>query len=288
MEKISFSKKGQRQLSDFLAREMLYDYANDQLDLDRKEAVRQAIAQNPNLAKELEDILYGIKYCKMLSETKVKSTLIQKMKQPFSLWRGLEKLMNIRTWNPGFQWMGEALIISVILLLISFFVPWESLVFNLIAKNNEKVLLSSTSRKSLDQKPKGTDQDPDRQDDSDVGADAITNTDANSGRGENKDANFKPEILRKYILKVSNPVFTYNKLPSIVQKYSASIDDQILVPVGQETIPQITFSFPQDRAEALIKELETHGKLTLAHSNGENEKEQKIWTFQIELEKEVK
>jgi hypothetical protein len=276
MEKIIFSKKGQRQLTDFLAGEMLYDYATEQLDPDRKEAMQKAILQNPNLGKELEDILYGIKYCKLIAQTQIKSTLIQKMKQPFSLWRGLEKLLNIRTWNPGFQWLGEALVISICLLLISFFVPWESLVFNFIAKNNEKVLLSSTRPKNLDLKLNETESD------------RFSNKTPTTTGTSSKTSDFKPVILRKYILRVANPVFTYSKLPILVQKHSASIDDQILVPVGQDNIPQITFSFSQDRAEALIKELESHGKLTLAHSSGENEKERQIWTFQIELEKEVK
>jgi hypothetical protein len=269
MEKISFSRKGKRQLSEFLARELLFDYATHQLDIDREEAVRIAINQNQLLAKELDDILYGLTYCKHLSQTQVKPTFIQKMKQPFSLWRTIEKAINVRTWNPGVQWMGEAIVITISLLLISFFAPWESLVFNFIAQNNEKVLLTAVSKKNQNDGPPSLDK----------------------GRKPTQDNNpqqFQPEILKKYIMKVANPQFTYNKLPGILTKFGANITDQVLVPVGQDTIPQITFSIPQDRAEALIQVLATHGKLTLSHSTGETEKEKEIWTFQIELEKEVK
>jgi hypothetical protein len=269
MEVFTFSKKGQRQLTDFLAHELLYDYATHQLDAEREEAVRLAINQNPNLAKELEDIIYGLTYCKHLSQTQTKTTFIQKMKQPFSLWRTLEKKLNIRTWNPGLQWMGEAVVITVSLLLISFFIPWESIVFNFIAQNNEKIILSTVNKKNPGPQPLPPDKGRE-----------IAQT--------NNDQEYKPEVLRKYILKVANPQFTYNKLPAILPKFNASLIDQVLVPVGQDTIPQITLSIPQDRAEALIKELETHGKLTLSRTSGENEKEKEIWTLQIELEKEVK
>lgn len=269
MDKIAFSKKDHRQLSDFIAKELLYDYATQQLDTERTEAVRIAIKQNPALARELGDILNGLTYCKHLSQTLIKPTLIQKMKQAFSLWQNIQKLFNVRMWNPGFQWLGESIIITISLLLVSFFVPWESLVFNFIAQNNDAIVLSSINKKN----PESKDLPQDK------GRDIAQ---ANSPEA------FKPDIQRNYILKVANPEFTYHKLPKILLKLGANITDQVLVPVGQDTIPQITLSIPQAQAEALITELDTHGKLTLSRSSGENEKEKEIWTFQIELEKEVR
>lgn len=256
---------------------MLYDYATHQLDKEREESVRLAINQNPTLAEELENILYGISYCKKISQTITKPVLIQKMKQPFSPWQLIEKLLNLRSWNPGFQWLGEAIVITVSLLLLSFFVPWESLVFNFIAKNNKQIILTSINKKpsqnsslSLESKGRAVAQAPSAQE-------------------------FKPEILRKYKLTIENPDFTYNKLLKLFPNFGVSLIDQDLVLQAQDKQDKqahlskiITLSLPQDRAEALIKEIETNGKLTLLYSTGENEKEKEIWTFQIELEKEVK
>lgn len=273
-EKIIFSKKGNRELTEFMARELLYDYATQFLDEERTEAVRKAINSNPQLAKELEDIYYGMTYCQQLSLIKAKSSLVQKMKTPFNLWRSFAKFLNIRSWNPGIQWVGESLIIATALLVLAILVPWNQILDRPVADLKRNILLSEIRKKETQNSLKAASSDQGR---TPAKATDKDSTDSTLGKVD-------IVVNYKYVLKVANPLYTYNKLPSRLNKFGAQILEQSLVPVGQDNIPRLRFSLPSDKFEPLVKELESHGKLTLTLSSGENSNERGIWTFEIELE----
>ena len=102
-------KHKRHQLSEFLCREMLYDFATGLLDPARKTAVEENIKEYPELETEFESLKQGLAYAKKLSQTQVypqtieaillKKSFFDHITGPFKLykWRmaGLVLLMGI-------------------------------------------------------------------------------------------------------------------------------------------------------------------------------------------------
>lgn len=285
MELIPHLKKGKRTLSEFMARELLYDFATQNLDPQRKQAVQEAIENHPNLGKELDDILYGITYCKHLSQTRTKDEMYQKMlNDPFTF-RDAKKSLNVRNWNAAYQWVAETLFVSFVFVIIVLFVPWQKWVYKIIdAKKSDISLTEMKKEKAF-----------------------------RSVEEENKIAikNHieEPNIDRKYHLKVANPNYTINKFQTIINKMGASLVDtgtanQPLNQIdnsenndGKDEKNDISkekifvVSVPQNKLDPLINELKTHGEFSVINmlnngrSQGDLAEPKPILTIQIVIGK---
>ena len=103
------------QLSEFLCRELLYDYATGQLDADRKEAMKHYIKDYPDLETEFQALKQGLDYTQKLSQTKVPSDLVETALLNQSLLRHSIHLLKT------YKWRIASLIIGVILLILIIF-----------------------------------------------------------------------------------------------------------------------------------------------------------------------
>lgn len=65
------------QLSEFLCREMLYDFATGHLDSARQEAIQEGLQEHPELEIEFQALRQGMAYTKKLSQTQIKPHIIQ-------------------------------------------------------------------------------------------------------------------------------------------------------------------------------------------------------------------
>jgi hypothetical protein len=123
----SWTKLGKREVSDFLAHEMLYDYVTGDLDKERRKAVEAHLSSSDEAKEELSKIESGIKYAEHLSETLVSQKIIDKINEPSTYLAVLLKKTNFQRWPSGVKWSLEALVVISLIITTSLFIPWDKI-----------------------------------------------------------------------------------------------------------------------------------------------------------------
>ena len=116
-----------REMSQFMAQELLYDYVNGNLDSARQTAVEKAIADYPDLEKELELIKVANDYCEKLSETKANDELIASLDEIQSVSQTIFSKLAWQHWPDALKWTTEALVLSSMVIAFTFVAPWEEI-----------------------------------------------------------------------------------------------------------------------------------------------------------------
>ncbi len=221
--------KGKRDLSEFMARELLYDYAIHALDTDRNYAVQKAIQENQQLAKELDDILYGITYCQHLTQAVAKEEVIKKIAFQPRITETLKKNLNLRNWNVNILWVAEAMGIGFVFLLLMTLMPWKAVFDKLNMKSKSEVVINFAKE--------------------------INSTHLASHVNDNNEVqNSQIDVVLE--LKVANSKYTIEKIPVLIEKSGASI-----FAVDKVKTNQFIITVPQQNKIKLLEELKLQGKI---------------------------
>lgn len=124
MTDIKLSKKGSRQVSQFVGQEMLYDYLRGELDKDRVRALEQTLQENRDLKVELEKIREGLHYVTDLQKTQVSATLVESIRTPSTYFQVLLQKTKFGDWPEGVKLAAEGLIIGGASLVLIAVIPW--------------------------------------------------------------------------------------------------------------------------------------------------------------------
>ncbi len=111
-------KMKKRKLTRFLCEEMLYDFATDNLDPERRRAVSEFLKESKECQDELESLYGGIEFTERLSQTQISEPLFKKIrdaKSPLNEWLGKYRWA---TWPESIKWTVEAVGISVAVVLV--------------------------------------------------------------------------------------------------------------------------------------------------------------------------
>ncbi len=141
-----------RELSEFMAQELLYDYAKDLLDEERKKSVEEFIKKSVEVKVDLKTIETGIQYLESLSKTLVSTTLAQNISRRETYFGQIQKLMSYENWPPFVKWTLEAVLVISVVITVSLIVPWAQFKdFVMQSKNSELILaeLPKSDKKSL-------------------------------------------------------------------------------------------------------------------------------------------
>lgn len=251
-----------RDLSPFMAEQLLYDYATKKLDSKREKAVSEALQSSPALAKGLDDIIYGMTYCHHLQKTSVSPQLLNQLKTPLS-WKSKFKMFlnNPRSWNKSWPWAFEAAGISLVVLVLSYSLPWPRLITLIKERSKQNLFITEIPK------------------------DFTYNSLSESSKAglvvESKEYSFVAE------LQVVNPEFTANKLGASLPRLGASIEHHSLRKSLRGTIsPFFRISIPKNQTEALMTELKSQGQLTWINPPEENEKGSIIFGMELWLSKQ--
>ncbi|MEY4617489.1 MAG: hypothetical protein RJB66_2449 [Pseudomonadota bacterium] len=259
---INLQNPKKRELSPFLAQQMLYDYSVKNVDPLRERAVANALQGNPELGKSLDDILYGLSYCHHLSKTTLTPELLDQLKRPLHWKSRLLQLINLRTWNKNALWMLEAVFIGSLMLVASLTLPWESYITKFMKSQHPELIISEVSREETKQKPVPT-----------------------TPPVEINDTSFEYE--QKAQLFSPNPGFTSNRLATALPRLGASIEHQSMRETDdKQVVPFLRLSIPSSQTEALLSELGTHGQLTWLSAPAENKEEGAIFGMELWILKE--
>lgn len=251
-----------RDLSPFMAEQLLYDYATKKIDFLREKAVTEALENSPELSKSLDDIIYGMTYCHHLQKTVLSPESLEKFKAPPSLWSQIKRYRNMRNWNQTTLWLIEAFAIIVVVLLLAFAIPWPHYIKDFMTQRAPWNSLTEVSKDKNYEAPK--------------------ETPSAMARVSSIDYSTVGQLL------VVNPEFTTNKLLELLPRLGASIEHQALRKNSQDEInPFFQISIPSDKANHLILELKSQGQLTWLTPLSENKEGSQIFGFELWILKKM-
>ncbi len=142
---LNYSKKEKRELSPFLAKELLFDYLVGTLDEDRAKAVEQVLKQSQELKSELEKVKQGLQFFKQFEGLTPGKEIIEQVIVPNSLSYKLLKILKFEEWPDSYRWALEAVLAGVVIFMIAVVVPWHKLI-SLTWNQSTQIVLSEYNK----------------------------------------------------------------------------------------------------------------------------------------------
>lgn len=160
--KISFSKKGKREVTPFIGNELLYDYLAGNLDKERRTAVEDHVKFSREAQLDLANIQSGQSYAEKLSGTVVSQPVIAQISAPTSYLSVLMQKANFDKWPQGLKWGLEALVVVVAIVIVLTVAPWQKVLQIGINSGSKEVVLAEVSKTatipSIEEKPEFIDE----------------------------------------------------------------------------------------------------------------------------------
>ena len=120
-------KKNRRKLTPFLCQEMLYDFATDRLDNERKIAVQEFLKTDKECQAILEGINKAILFTEVLSKTEPSNEIQSHLKESENIASLGRKYSSWREWPDVMRWAIVCLLLVVCTAAIVSAVPWKKL-----------------------------------------------------------------------------------------------------------------------------------------------------------------
>lgn len=136
-----------RKLTKFMCQELLYDYMTGHLDDDRRKAVEDYLAENPEMQVELKQMKEAVQYCQKLSETKLSDELTEQLSQVRLVAEVIAEKVAYRNWPDLLKWSTEATIISVCVAGLAMVVPWNTIRTVFERPHSEHVTLADVDKR---------------------------------------------------------------------------------------------------------------------------------------------
>ncbi len=117
-----------RHLSDFMCKEMMYDFVSKKLDHSREKAVQEHMQKNQHLQKDLEKIRFALKYCEDLSQTEIAADFIEMVDEKAS--SQISTLVARLKWQylpEQLRWSIQAISLSVLAGYAIYLTPWQKI-----------------------------------------------------------------------------------------------------------------------------------------------------------------
>jgi hypothetical protein len=251
---VSFRNPRKRDLTNFMARQLLYDYATKKVDPLRERAVAGALEQSPELAKHLDDIIYGMTYCHHLKQTQLSGEALRELQNPLKGMARLRKWLSFKSWPKSAQWLLQSLALGAILLFAVIKLPWPDYYRKFLGSQHPRVFVSESPRElKLVANPEQVPAD----------APAI-------------------KALAQGELSVVNQEFTVQKLIVILPRLGASIEHSARrQSASGQLVPYLRLSIPNNQTEALFSELRSQGQLTIPTLPSDNDSRGAIFGMEL-------
>lgn len=122
------SKPKKRKLTAFLCQELLYDYAIDALDSDRKAAVEEFLKEDPETRMMLETIHRGSAYAEQLSNFEISDGLLKRLEDSENIVSLSKKVSSYNDYPDWVKWSLATILASACIAMIAIIVPWSKLI----------------------------------------------------------------------------------------------------------------------------------------------------------------
>jgi hypothetical protein len=145
---IKFQKKGEREITDFLAQESLLDYIEDTLDAELKRKIEDKIKNNPEIKLQLKCIQESQMLCRTLAQASSNDKNIKSLSNHSSDAQDLLMKLGFYRWSTGHKFIFEALFVSFGVVALCMVIPWDKLLEIKLPTSNS-ILLQQTRHKNL-------------------------------------------------------------------------------------------------------------------------------------------
>lgn len=162
MDFIKLKKVNRREMSDFTANHLLFEFARDTLDPERKKAIEVALENSPELQNEFIKLINGIQYCEKLSETLVNDNTINQIEHQSSQVNFIVNRLRWHQWPLGFKWLLEATVVGLFLVLFLNLLPLNRIIHLSDGPENQAIIAEVDRKKKSDlsDMPQANKQDP--------------------------------------------------------------------------------------------------------------------------------
>lgn len=163
MEFIKLKKYKNREMGDFFANHLLFEYARNTLDPERKKAVETALESTPELQNEFIKLINGIQYCEKLSETLINDAAIKQIEIQSSQVNFIVNRLRWHQWPLGFRWLVEAGVVALLLVMVLNILPLNRII-HLNDDNDNQTVVAEVDRKkkpNFAQAPEANKERPD-------------------------------------------------------------------------------------------------------------------------------
>jgi hypothetical protein len=147
-DQVHFSKKGRREITDFMAHEFLYDYLNGTLDEERRRAFEGTLISSRDHKSDLQKMRNAIEYTDLLANTMVAENVIQEIKLPSSYLEILLRKLHVENWPSGVKLGLEVIVVALAVVAIALLIPWSTLVSQQIS-HQEMITLAEMEKSKI-------------------------------------------------------------------------------------------------------------------------------------------
>jgi len=142
----SYSKWNKREMSSFVAQELLYDYMKGFLDESRRNAVESDLSENPITKKKHQQMMKGFAYLEKLRSVEVQPFLIEQIDEPSTYLSVLLKKSQFEKWPQSLKWGIEAFVVLMGIALFLIVTPWDKAIRLVILPQNQQVILAEVQK----------------------------------------------------------------------------------------------------------------------------------------------
>lgn len=118
--------QGERLMTEFLARELLYQYVIGQLEAEDRLAVEKYLTSSESLKTQLEQLKRALGYMSVMSESLVSEELIQTLTNQDTLKDRLTRQLDPRRWPKTLRYSLEGAFAGLIVFIAILSIPWQS------------------------------------------------------------------------------------------------------------------------------------------------------------------
>jgi cytoskeletal protein RodZ len=118
-------RRFRRTLTPFLCQEMLYDYATDRLDAERRRAVDEYLPGDRSCQEILDFVQTGLRASSLLAESEVSDEWVQKLSEAENVVSLGHRYSSWKEWPDTLRWSVGAVGASVALALLIMIIPWN-------------------------------------------------------------------------------------------------------------------------------------------------------------------
>lgn len=150
MEFTKLKKIHNREISEFAANHLLFEFSKNSLDPERKDAVEKALERSPDLQNEFIRLINGIQYCEKLSETLVTDAAIKQIEQQSSQVNFIVNRLRWHHWPLGFRWLLEASVVGMLLVIVLNVLPLNRLIHINEVSDSQNIIAEMDRKKKTD------------------------------------------------------------------------------------------------------------------------------------------
>lgn len=137
-----------RKLTPFLAQELLYDYAIDALDPERKTAVEDFLKENPETKQTLETIHKGFWYAEQLSKFEVNRVMVERLEESENIVSISQKVSSYKDYPDWLKWSLVTLLACGCIAIVVTMIPWSKINFHREKSDDHLVALAPLSNQN--------------------------------------------------------------------------------------------------------------------------------------------